>query len=213
MIKTLVASAVVAFRQPAWTRQPASNVCLCKSLGFKMVKSEIDDTGPAVKKPRPKTVPQPKITLLGPDKELSVVTMDVAAKMSERRGLKLVKIIDIDTKTQRPVYQMMTAAQFLEEEGKSKSNKDGEKVHSKKSKSEKTALIHCRIGEADLESKIKNFHKWLNKMHEVRVTVSGDTANEIADKIIEMTQECSKVVQRREKGDSVKFQLLPQKKT
>jgi len=178
-----------------------------------MVKSEIDDTGPAVKKPRPKTVPQPKITLLGPDKELSVVTMDVAAKMSERRGLKLVKIIDIDTKTQRPVYQMMTAAQFLEEEGKSKSNKDGEKVHSKKSKSEKTALIHCRIGEADLESKIKNFHKWLNKMHEVRVTVSGDTANEIADKIIEMTQECSKVVQRREKGDSVKFQLLPQKKT
>lgn len=170
----------------------------------------------SAKKLRPKTVPVPKITLLGLDRELSVVTMDVAAKICERRGLKLVKIVDIDTKTRRPVYRMLTAAEFIDEDGKSKPNdENGQKDRGVKSKSEKTALVNCRIGEGDLESKVKNFCKWLQKMHEVRVTVSGSTANEIADKIIESTQEYSKVVQRREKGDSVKFQLLPikEKKT
>jgi len=171
---------------------------------------EIDSEG-ALKKIRPKTVPLPKITLLGPEKDVSVVTMDVASKMCERRGLKLVKIIDIDTKTQRPVYQMMTPNQFLKEDQKSHQKKD-EKNHNQL-KREKTILINSRIGQSDLESKVNNICKWLSKMYEVRVTITGDTANEVADEVIKMTQECSRVVQRREKGDSVKFQLLPPKKS
>lgn len=211
MIKNLAANALFAFRQPVkW--QPVFNVCFCKSLRFKQNKFEIDNNGGVMtKKPRPKTVPLPKITLLGPDNDLSVVTMDVATKMSERRGLKLVKIIDIDTKTQRPVYQMMTTSQFAKGDRKSDQKKD-EKNRSKL-KTEKTALINCRIGEADLESKVNHFRKWLKKMHEVRVTVSGDSANEVADKIIKMSEDCSRVVQRREKGDTIKFQLLPPKPT
>lgn len=209
MLKRFTASAVCAIRLPInW--QPASNVCLSRTLELKKNRLEIDDEG-ALKKIRPKTVPQPKITLLGLDKDVSVVTMDVASKMCERRGLKLVKIIDIDSKTQRPVYQMMTANQFLKEDHKNRQNKD-EKNHNQPKK-EKTVLINCRIGQSDLESKVNNIHKWLSKMHEVRITIAGDTANEIADEVIKMTQDSSRVVQRREKGGTVKFQLLPPKKS
>ncbi|XP_015365487.1 PREDICTED: translation initiation factor IF-3, mitochondrial-like [Diuraphis noxia] len=209
MLKRFATSSLYAIRLPInW--QPTSNVCLCRSLEFKKNRLEIDNEG-ALKKTRPKTVPLPKITLLGPEKDISVVTMDVASKMCERRGLKLVKIIDIDTKTQRPVYQMMTPNQFLKEDQKSHQKKD-EKNHNQL-KGEKTVLINCRIGQSDLESKVNNIRKWLSKMYEVRVTVTGDTANEVADEVIKMTQECSRVVQRREKGDSVKFQLLPPKKS
>lgn len=208
MLKILADRGLHAFRRPInW--QPVSNVCFCQNLKFKKNKLEVED-GSLAKKVKPKTVRQPKITLLGPDKDVSVVTMEEASKLCIRRGLKLIKIIDVDTKTQRPVYKMMTPNQFLNEDHKSNENKDTKNIN--KLKSEKTALINCRIGRNDLESKVNNFRKWLSKMHEVRVTVSGDTANEIADEIIKMTQECSRVVQRREKGDTVKFQLLPPKK-
>lgn len=209
MFKRFAASTLYAIRLPInW--QPASNVCLCQKLEFKKNRLEINDQD-TPKKIRPKTAPLPKITLLGLEKDISVVTLDVASKMCERRGLKLVKIIDIDTKTQRPVYQMMTANQFLKEDQKSHWNKD-EKNHNQL-KGEKTSLINCRIGQSDLESKVNNIRKWLSKMHEVRVTITGDTANEIADEVIKMTQESSRVVQRREKGNAVKFQLLPPKKS
>lgn len=208
MLQKLIASAQLAFRQPINNWQPAFKICLCQSLGFKKNKLDIDNDKETVKH-RPKTVRQPKITLLGPEKDISIVTMDVASKMCFRRGLKLVKIIDIDTKTQRPVYQMMTANQFLKEDTKSYQDKNKKNLNSLKG--EKTVLINCRIGQGDLESKINNFSKWLSKMYEVRITITGDTANVIADEIIKKTQEYSRMVQRREKGDSVKFQLLPLK--
>lgn len=209
MFKRFAASTLYAIRLPInW--QPASNVCLCRKLEFKKNRLEINDQD-TPKKIRPKTAPLPKITLLGLEKDVSVVTLDVASKMCQRRGLKLVKIIDIDTKTQRPVYQMMTANQFLKEDQKSHWNKDEKNYN--QLKGEKTALINCRIGQSDLESKVNNIRKWLSKMHEVRVTITGDTANEIADEVIKMTQESSRVVQRREKGNAVKFQLLPPKKS
>lgn len=215
MIKSFAETVLFALgghRPVNW--QPVSTVCTCRALGFKKKQSETDDSVTA-KPYRPKTARQPKITLLGADKNVSVVTLEVAKKMCERRAMKLVKIVDLDTKTQRPVYQMMTANQFLREEDTiGESCSDGEKnITASKLKSEKTALINCRIGRSDLESKVNNFRKWLGKLHEVRVTVTGDTANDIADEIIKMTKDFSRVVQRREKGDSVKFQLLPPKNT
>lgn len=210
MLRRCTTSGLYAIRLPInW--QPTSNVCLCRMLEFKKSKLETADNEGDLKKIRPKTVPVPKITLLGLEKDVSVVTMDVASKMCERRGLKLVKIVDIDTKTHRPVYQMMTANQFLKEDHKTRQNKD--EKNRNQLKGEKTVLINCRIGHSDLESKVNNIHKWLSKMLEVRVTITGDTANEVADELIKMTQECSRVVQRREKGDTVKFQLLPPKKS
>jgi len=190
-----------------------------RALEFKKNQSEVDDSSTAAaatKLYRPKTARQPKITLLGPNKDVSVVTLDMANKMCERRAMKLVKIVDVDTKTQRPVYQMMTTNQFLQQDSIGKSRHlvlvdDEKKAKANKLKSEKTVLINCHIGRNDLESKVNNFRKWLGKLHEVRVTVTGDMANNIADEIIKMTQDYSRVVQRREKGNSVKFQLLPPK--
>lgn len=210
MLKILTANSLCVFRHSInYWQLSSSNICICQNLSFKKNKIDIIDNDSLLKKLRPKTVRQPKITLLGLEKDISVVTIDVASKMCERRGLKLVKIIDIDTKTHRPVYQMMTANQFLKKDNKIQQNND--EKHINKLKTEKTALINCRIGRGDLESKVNNFRKWLSKLHEVRVTVTGDTSNEVADEIIKMTQEYSRVVQRREKGDYVKFQLLPPK--
>jgi len=215
MIKSFAETVLYAFgghRAVNW--QSVSNVCTCRALGFKKnQQSGIDDDSAAAKPYRPKTARQPKITLLGPDKNVSVVTLEVANKMCERRAMKLVKIIDLDTKTQRPVYRMMTANQFLREDAVGESCRDEKNVTADKPKSEKTALISSRIGRSDLESKVNNFRKWLDKLYEVRVTVTGDTANDIANEIIKMTRDYSRVVQRREKGDSVKFQLLPPKTT
>lgn len=210
MLKRFAANTLFVFRhQINWL--PASNIHIYQSLRFKKNRLEIDEADQRSKTSRPKTVPQPKITLLGPENDISVVTLDVASKMCDRRGMKLVKIIDIDTKTQRPVYKMLTTNQFLKEDNQNHQKKNDKKLS--KLRGEKTMMINCRIGKHDLESKLNNIHKWLIKMNEVRVTVTGDRANEITDQIIEMTKEYSKVVQKREKGDSIKFQLLPQTKT
>lgn len=207
MLKRL--SSILLIPRPTVNWQESSNICFCQILQFKKNMLEIENDS-KVKKVRPKTVRQPKITLLDTNKDISVVTMDVASKLCERRGLKLVKIIDINTKTQRPVYKMMTTNQFLKED--TKNYQENSEKNSNKLKSEKTAIINSRIGQKDLESKVNSFRKWLNKMHEVRVTITGDSAKDIADEVIKMTQEFSRVVQMREKGDSIKFQLLPPKK-
>lgn len=52
---------------------------------------------------KPKTAP--KITLVGPDHSVSIMNLDEAQKISKRRDLKLVKVVDLDLKTQRPVYK------------------------------------------------------------------------------------------------------------
>lgn len=57
---------------------------------------------PLSKNPKHKTSPQ--ITLLSKDK-IEVMTLDQATKLAERRQLKLVSILDHDTKTKRPVYK------------------------------------------------------------------------------------------------------------
>lgn len=210
MLKIYATHTSCVFRhQIKW--QPAFNIHICEHLGFKKNRIEFDDSEQTTKKSRPRTIPQPKVTLLGPENNVSVVTIEEASKICDRRGLKLVKIIDIDTKTQRPVYQMLTTNQFLKADNKSHQNNNNNNLN--KLKGEKIMIINCRIGQHDLESKINNIHKWLSKMNEVRVTITGDTANEVTNQIIEMTKEYSRVVQKREKGNSIKFQLLPQTKT
>lgn len=47
----------------------------------------------------------PKITLISNDESVSIVSLDEANRLSKRRDLKLVKIIDLDIKTQRAVYK------------------------------------------------------------------------------------------------------------
>ena len=49
----------------------------------------------------------PKITLINVNETVSVVSLDEATKLSKRRDLKLVKILDLDTKTSRSVYKVI----------------------------------------------------------------------------------------------------------
>lgn len=46
-----------------------------------------------------------KVTLISQNEDVTIVSLAEAQKLSKRRELKLVKIIDVDAKTSRPVYK------------------------------------------------------------------------------------------------------------
>lgn len=46
-----------------------------------------------------------KITLISEADKVSITSLQDAQKLADRRSLKIVKIIDLDTKTQRPIYK------------------------------------------------------------------------------------------------------------
>ncbi|XP_050536235.1 uncharacterized protein LOC126902706 [Daktulosphaira vitifoliae] len=216
--KSFTYSSFIILRQSeVYYNQSVRSIILCQNLKYRKIEQDLNlnatkDNEEINKKKRPKTAPIPKITLISPDNNLSIVTLDEASKVSVRRGLKLVKVIDFDTKTQRPVFKMMTTTQFLKDDSKFK-RLNNEENKFNELKGEKTAIISSRIGKSDLESKVNHFRKWLLKCYEVRITITGDSSNEIADNIIKMTEGFSRVVQKRQKGDSIKFQLLPPKQT
>lgn len=86
-------------------------------------------------------------------------------------------------------------------------------------KSEKSLSIGARMADHDLSSRLKNIIKWLNKRHEVRILIQGsvngaDEGNaERIVKAIEMTikepQVIGKIVQKRQKGSYIKFNIIP----
>lgn len=127
---------------------------------------------PAKKK---KTIPIPKITLLAPDENVQVTSLEEAQKLAKRRDLKLVKIIDLDTKTQRPIYKLMTGTEYHAEDLKQREMRKEKKNEA--IKGEKLLLINSKISEHDLESRMKNILKWINKKYEIRVVVSGDNVD------------------------------------
>lgn len=71
--------------------------------GIACCSTEAGKTVPVSKNPKHKT--SPRITLLSSDDKMEITTLDQAKKIAERRQLKLVSIIDFDTKTSRPVYK------------------------------------------------------------------------------------------------------------
>lgn len=60
-------------------------------------------TTPLSKNPKHKT--SPKVTLISPENKIEITTLDQAKKIAERRQLKLVSVVDFDTKTSRAVYK------------------------------------------------------------------------------------------------------------
>lgn len=58
---------------------------------------------PPSKNPKHKT--SVTITLISPENKIEITTLDNAKKMADRRQLKLVSIVDVDTKSSRPVYK------------------------------------------------------------------------------------------------------------
>lgn len=127
---------------------------------------------------KPKKQPIPKITLISSDENISVTTLEEAQHLSKRRDLKLVKIIDLDTKTQRPVYRLMTGAEYHSEEIKQREQRKKEKqTNTGALKGEKLLMLNSGISKHDLETNCKKILKWILKRHEVRVVISGDASN------------------------------------
>lgn len=107
--------------------------------------------------------------------------LEQARRIATRRDLKLVKVMDMDHKTQRPVYKLMTGAEYFEEDlnrRKEKSLRKNEEL-----KDPKLVNLSYKISGHDLASKIKNIVKWLNKSHEVRITINAPGNIETAVKI------------------------------
>lgn len=161
-----------------------------------------------------KTKVAPKITLIAQDQSVSIVNLDEAQRISKRRDLKLVKIIDLDMKTQRPVYKLMTSAEYLNEDLKRREEKKRSKAEAT-IKGDKLLTVSARITEHDLNSKIQNVVKWLRKSYEVRIVISGDgdkaKQESVATKIEQSTKEAGKIVQKRFRDNDLRFQIIPEK--
>lgn len=141
-------------------------------------KSQFTDTVNDIeqKKKKKKTF-IPRITLLGQDDNMSITTLEEAEKISKRRELKLVKIVDLDTKTQRPVYKLMTGSQYLAEDLKQREKLKEEKNTKSAIKGDKVLIISSNISEHDLTTQSNKILKWIAKQYEVRIVINGQAAN------------------------------------
>lgn len=156
----------------------ALNGCICTQPSFKFCSvggatqlNSQDSSETEVKKKKTSIIP--KVTLFH-GKEMSVTTLEEAQKLAKRRDLKLIKIIDLDTKTQRPIYKLMTATEYHEEDIKQKEVKKKNKENT--IKGEKLVFLNYNIANHDLEVNIKKIIKWVSKSLEVRVVINGDSS-------------------------------------
>uniref|UniRef100_A0A1B0FV17 Translation initiation factor-3 n=1 Tax=Lutzomyia longipalpis TaxID=7200 RepID=A0A1B0FV17_LUTLO len=159
---------------------------------------------------------KPKITLLGPDSSTTIVTLEEAQKISKRREMKLIKVMNFDTKTQRPTYRLMTNAEFKEEQLKSHVGSDSDEKNERRDppKGEKLLQVNNKIGDHDLQARIKNVTKWLSKNNRVVVVISGAVADaasseKIFREIENATKSAGNIVQKRGKGSDIRFQINP----
>ncbi|KAG7305712.1 hypothetical protein JYU34_009838 [Plutella xylostella] len=157
----------------------------------------------------------PRITLISPNNSVSITDLKNAQTLSTRRDLKLVKIQDVDAKTRRPVYKMMSSADYHNEELQKRKEKQ-ESRQQATNKGEKLLTLSTRIGEHDLMTSVKKMLKLLEKQYEVRVVITGEgqesAASEKVYSLIEKNvKDSGKIVQKRTKGNTLRFQLLPSK--
>ncbi|XP_065367637.1 translation initiation factor IF-3 [Calliphora vicina] len=161
-----------------------------------------------------------KITLIQ-NQNITVTALEDAKNLAKRRSMHLVKVQDMDTKTQRPVYKLLTAAEMLQSELNDSKKSDKTNAAADKSttkKSEKSLNIGSRIADHDLSSRLKNISKWLTKQHEVRILIQGNSQQDMAncekiyktiEDVIKTPEVIGKIVQKRTKGNIVKFTILP----
>jgi translation initiation factor IF-3 len=146
--------------------------------------------------------------------KMEVITLDQAKKIAEKRNMKLVNIIDRDTKSSRPIYKLMTSHEYHAEELKKREEKKEARGHPQ-IKAEKLLTINNKISQHDLESKVGKVKKWIEKMHEIRVVVGGEEGNMGgAEKITKTIEEAAKelearVLQKRTKDNTIRFTLMP----
>lgn len=136
----------------------------------------------AAKKERTKTPEIPKIALLDTnDKILCTTTIAEAEKMAASRNLRLIQIVDKDARTVRPVYKLMSEAQYIQEDLEArKRHKEEKKKGNSYLKGEKMIVFTTKITTGDFEMKMRRMLKWLEKKYEVHVLISGNANGEAA---------------------------------
>ncbi|KAG6465235.1 hypothetical protein O3G_MSEX015018 [Manduca sexta] len=179
---------------------------------FRTVSTRITADGKEV--PKTKNF-ENRITLIGADNSVSITDLKSAQNLSLKRELKLVKIQDVDSKTRRPVYKLMNNAEYHAEELARRKEKQAVRQNSF-IKREKFLTFSSRIGEHDLMTGVKKMIKLLEKQYEIKVVVAGEgegTAKieQISDVVEKNIKAIGKMVQKRNKGNNLKFQLVPLK--
>jgi hypothetical protein len=108
----------------------------------------------------------------------------------------------------------MTGAEYHEEEIKRREEKKAVRQE-KHIKPEKLLTLSTKISEHDLSSKIGKCLKWIEKLHEVRVVVSGDPSDVQKTEKLVATIEAGvapvngRILQKRMKEGVVKFSIMP----
>lgn len=210
-LKTITGFRCVAINNRASCTKVLNSYCLQSYFSSKL---ETPVKTPDESAKKKKTTPIPKITLVFSDESIQVLTFEEAQKLSKRRDLKLVKILDLDTKTQRPIYKLMTGAEYHVEDLKQREAK--KEKRNETIRGEKLLLLNAKISEHDIESRIKNIVKWITKKYEIRVVINGDASNmEPSEKLYNIIEDRIKtdgrLLQKRVKGNELKFQILPPK--
>ncbi|EFN61446.1 Translation initiation factor IF-3 [Camponotus floridanus] len=168
---------LTALRRAIYRVQDFNKCCLIgdvRAFNKKSILEENDDVASA-KQQRPKTVPVPKITLVSLDNSMTVTVLEDAQRLAKRRKLNLIKVNDFDSKTQRPVYKLMSSSVFIEEIGEKVEEDHGDK---QKSKGAKLHYISAKIAEHDLLTKTRNVVKLLNKGHKIKIVITLDSSSE-----------------------------------
>lgn len=110
---------------------------ICVVNGFCSQKN--NDSGDKNEKKKKQIVP--RITLISDGDKIEITTLDEAQKLSHRRNLKLVKIVDLDLKTQRPVYKLLSGTEYFAEELQQRENKKSKKEFTK-GESKSSSYLH-----------------------------------------------------------------------
>ncbi|XP_026765132.1 uncharacterized protein LOC113523376 [Galleria mellonella] len=188
---------------------------LFTSLGCRFVSTKLTVDGKII--PKKKTF-ENRITLIGVDNSVSITDFKNAESLSQRRELKLVKVQDVDSKTRRPIYKLMTNAEYHTEELQRR--KEKQEIRQKNIvKSVKLLSLSSKIGDHDLMTGVRKMIKLLEKQHEVKVVIIGEgeqasiNSERLYSVIESNVKSVGKIVQKRNKGNSLRFQLLPAKQS
>lgn len=145
-----------------------------------------------------------KVTLLLPDNNVMVTDLENATKISKRRNLVLVKVEDVQKKTGRPLYKLISQNKLLQELG------DNENEQKNTIKNMKTIQISSKITLYDLNVKLKNVTKLLEKKHKVKIIiVQGSNIQDKVFKTIENSVKYHGTIQKTVKSTSMIFTITP----
>lgn len=152
----------------------------CRAFG-RRPEPEDDDVK---KPPRPKTVPVPRITLVSPDNSTTVTVLEEAQRLAKRRNLTLIKVSDLEAKSQRPIYKLVSSTGILEEFDEDTKDAETDRRDKIVQKDTKLFYISAKITEHDLQTKTKNVLRQLTKRHKVKIVITLDGADGVSSVIL-----------------------------